>query len=161
MSSVITSSSSSPCCSAIRVRLQSTDGSGFGLIAGKRSDSAPCLMVSSLQVGGEAASSGLLRPGDIILKINGIDVSRCSYAEALQKFHGTSGDRELRLVIRAPLGYSTHLETTFDSEGCPRTYRVTERLYTVGPSGPAVRGSSGTINLNLDDGKDTNDTRRR
>lgn len=153
--------SSSP-CSAIRVRLQCNHGSGFGLTPGKRSDSTPCLMVSSLQTGGEAASSGLLRPGDLILKINDKDVSRCSYDDAMQTFEASSADSELRLLIRAPPGYATHLETTFDAEGCPRTYRVTERLYTVGPnSSPAIRTSSGSINLNLDDGKDTTDTRRR
>lgn len=154
-------SNSSPCCSAIRVKLLSPGRCGFGLIVGKRCDSPPCLMVSCLQPGGEAASSGLIRPGDIILKINGTDVSHCLYAEAVQLLEATNGDTELRLVIRAPLGYSTHLQTTFDQEGCPRTYRVTERLYTVGSGETLARGSSGSINLNLDEGKDAADPRRR
>ena len=141
----------------------SSDRSGFGLVVGKRSDTPPCLMVSCLQPGGEAASSGLIRPGDIILKINGTDVSHCLFPDALRNMEATDRDPELGLVIRAPLGYSTHLQTTFDQEGCPRTYRVTERLYTAGPGSAETpaRGSSSSINLNLDEGKDAADTRRR
>lgn len=156
---------SSSCCSAIRVKLRSVNGLGFGLVVGKRSDTPPCLMVSCLKPGGEAASSGLIRPGDIILKINEADVSQCPYSDALRNMEGTDGQSELRLVIRAPLGYSTHLQTTFDEEGCPRTYRVTERLFSVGSpaaSETTARGSSSSINLHLDEGKDaTAETRRR
>lgn len=152
--------------STIRVKLMSPDRSGFGLVVGKRSDTPPCLMVSCLQPGGEAAASGLIHPGDIILKINGTDVSHSLYPDAVRHLEATASDSELRLVIRAPLGYSTHLQTTFDQEGCPRTYRVTERIYSLASAGePAntepARGSSCSINLNLAEAKDAVDTRRR
>jgi nitric-oxide synthase len=153
--------------SALRVKLMSPDQMGFGLVVGRRSDTPPCLMVSCLRPGGEAAASGLIHPGDIILKINGTDVSHCPYSEARRHLEATDGDSELRLVIRAPLGYSTHLQTTFDQEGCPRTYRVTERIYSLAPAtgetpnAEPARGSSGSINLNLTEGKDAVDTRRR
>ena len=148
-------------CSAIRVKLTSVAGSSYGLVVGKRSDCPPCLVVSSLQVGGEAASSGLLRPGDLILKINGIDVSSRPFSEAFQILQSATREPELRLLIRAPLGYSTHLETTFDDQGSSRTYRVTERQYTVGSSTTTMRGSSGSINLHLDDGVEDTDAKRR
>lgn len=153
--------SAASCCSAIRVKLSSPERSGFGVVAAKHSDTPPCLAVSCLLPGSPAASSGLLRPGDVIVKINAIDVSCCGYAEALSCLQATEQDAELRLLIRAPPGYSTHLETTFDGDGCPRTYRVTERLYSVAASVTTARGSSGSINLNLDDGTDDADIKRR
>lgn len=147
---------------AIRVKLLSPERTGFGLMVGKRSNTPPCLFVKYLEPLGPAAASGLLVSGDIILQINGVDISVASYEEAMKMFESSILEPELNLLIRAPLGYSTHLETTFNEEGCPRTYRITERLYSVSKETSSARDPALTsVNLNLEDGKDVPDVKRR
>lgn len=114
--------------SVIRCRLKRNEKNGFGFSVKPRGE-APILMVSELIKNGEAELSGLIRPGDIILKINDIDVSRCSYEYALQVLKAMPFHSYTSFVIRAPLGYTTRLETTFNPDGYPRTVRITERIY--------------------------------
>jgi len=68
--------------SSIRVKLFSRQGSGFGFRVTGSASTVPSLRVESLVRDGEADQSGLLRPGDLILKVNQEDVSKCSYDEA-------------------------------------------------------------------------------
>jgi nitric-oxide synthase len=149
--------------SAIRVRLFSRQGSGFGFRVTGSAASIPSLRVESLVREGEADESGLLRPGDIILKVNDHDVSTVSYDEARHVLDQAMDQQEIKLLIRAPIGFSTHLETTFDGEGVPKTFRVTERVYSISSSSAgdaslprtSFTTPSTTINLNLDDTKST------
>ena len=157
---------------SIRVRLFSRQGTGFGFRVTGSETAVPSLRVQSIVKEGEADESGLLRPGDIILKVNEQDVSKCSYDEARHVLDQAMDQQEVRLLIRPPFGFSTHLETTFDAEGIPKTFRVTERVYSHslspssspgGDNASVPQKTSTTINLNLDDGKSTdgNDMKRR
>ena len=110
----------------MRCRLRyGTNGFGFSV---KQRSPAPTLLVTELSRNGEAEKSGLIRPGDIILKINDTDVSQCSYAEAFTTLMSAQRDPFTSFVIRAPIGYTTRLETTFCSDGTPKTLRITEKI---------------------------------
>jgi hypothetical protein len=114
----------------MRCRLRKCGQNGFGFSVKQRS-SAPTLSIGELYRNGEAEKSGLIRPGDIILKVNDTDVSQCSYDEAvgaLTSAGATQKDSLVSFVIRAPIGYTTRLETTFSSDGTPKTVRITEKI---------------------------------
>ena len=68
-----------------------------------------------------------VRPGDIILRINNVDVSRCTFDEALQTLASTPVGSYASFIVRAPYGFTTRLVTTFEEDGTPRTIRITER----------------------------------
>lgn len=150
----------------IRARLLNREKSGFGISVSPRTVSPPTLMISGLAKDGEAESSGLIRPGDIILQINNRDVSRCSYEEALEVLRSAPLGETSRFVLRAPFGYTTHLSTYFAPDGSPRTFRITERAYTTNNQRPQAEpgkernGSQtpgngpATINLHLMDDTD-------
>ena len=110
----------------MRCRLRKSPN-GFGFSVKQRS-TAPTLSVGELTRNGEAEKSGLIRPGDIIIRINDIDVSQCSYLEALDALMSIQKDSFTSFVIRAPIGYTTRLETTFASDGTPKTLRITEKI---------------------------------
>jgi len=114
--------------SFIRVKLFNRFSDGFGLVIEKRSSQPPTLMITDLIQGGEAQTSGLIRPGDIIVKINEIDVSNCSYEAAINVYQSLEKGRMFYFLIRPPFGSRTHLETTFSKDGTPQTYRITEKL---------------------------------
>ena len=128
--------------SAMRLRLKRYDdclvsGFGFGLEIQDRG-SPPVLQIECLAKDCEAEKSGLVRPGDIILRINNVDVSRCTFDEALQTLASTPVGSYASFIVRAPYGFTTRLVTTFEEDGTPRTIRITERtnrkLSTSGPS---------------------------
>lgn len=137
--------------STIRLKLQKLEGPSFGLVIARRSDQPPCLFVASLMKDGEAESSGLIRPGDIILQINSIDVSSMSFDEAQKVWRDAERQESIQLMIRCAFGYTTHLETTFDSTGSPRTYRVTQKQFSLSPDNSS-KSSLVPIHLNLDTG---------
>ncbi|XP_054155574.1 nitric oxide synthase, brain-like [Oppia nitens] len=113
--------------SIMRCRLK-TGVTGFGFTVKSRA-TAPTLSVSELHRNGEAEKSGLIRPGDLILRINDRDVSQCSYSEAYEILLSAQRDSQsASFVVRAPIGYTTRLETTFAADGTPRTVRVTEKI---------------------------------
>ena len=102
-------------------------GFGFGLVLADRGQ-PPVLQIDGLAGGGsEAEQSGLVRPGDIILRINNVDVSRCTFDEALQTLASTPVGAYASFIVRAPFGFTTRLVTTFEEDGTPRTLRITER----------------------------------
>lgn len=102
-------------------------GFGFGLVLSDRG-CPPVLQIDGLASGEcEAAQSGLVRPGDIILRVNNVDVSRCTFDEALQTLASTPVGSYASFIVRAPFGFTTRLVTTFEEDGTPRTLRITER----------------------------------
>lgn len=104
-----------------------SSGFGFGLVLVDRG-CPPVLQIDGLAGGEcEAAQSGLVRPGDIILRINNVDVSRCTFDEALQTLASTPVGSYASFIVRAPFGFTTRLVTTFDEFGTPKTLRITER----------------------------------
>lgn len=115
--------------SIMKCRLKKTHEAGFGFnVKPNKSSLYPSLVVSDLIKNGEADKSGLIRPGDVILKINDYDVSQCSYDDGLKLFKLIPADSVVSFVIKAPIGYTTRLETTFASDGSPRTLRITEKI---------------------------------
>jgi hypothetical protein len=130
--------------SAMRLRLKRYDdsglvsGFGFGLEIQDRG-SPPVLQIAGLARDFDAEKSGLVRPGDIILRINNVDVSRCTFDEALQTLASTPVGSFASFIVRAPYGFTTRLVTTFEEDGTPRTIRVTERTARkLSASGPAL-----------------------
>ncbi|KPM09092.1 nitric oxide synthase-like protein 2 [Sarcoptes scabiei] len=115
----------------IRLRLKRLPkddyGFGFGLILQDRGTS-PALQIQSLIDGDEAQKSGLIRSGDIILRVNNVDVSRCSFDEAIQTLASQPIGAYASFLVRAPFGYVTRLITTFEENGHSRTVRITERI---------------------------------
>lgn len=104
-----------------------SSGFGFGLVLADRG-CPPVLQIDGLAGGEcEAAQSGLVRPGDIILRINNVDVSRCTFDEALQTLASTPVGSYASFIVRAPFGFTTRLVTTFEEDGTPKTLRITER----------------------------------
>lgn len=151
--------------SSLKVKLFSQPNSGFGLSVCPSTCPLAPLCVETLIPGGEAQVSGLIRPGDLILKVNGVDISYLSSEDALGIMNEAMNQPEMKLLIRPPLGYTTKLETTFDTDGSPRTYRVTEKVFSLTNDGnsSAPKTMSTTINLNLRETKPTNgnDVKRR
>lgn len=99
---------------------------GFGFEIEDRGH-APTLQVSRLIDDSEAQRSGLLRVGDLILKVNTVEVSACTFDEALQTLASTPAGAYASFLVRAPFGYATRLVTTFGDDGTPSTMRITER----------------------------------
>ena len=102
------------------------NGYGFGLNIQDRG-TPPALQISSIENNCEAEKSGLIRNGDIILRINNHDVSQCTYDEAIQKLTSTPMNAYASFTVRAPFGYVTRLITTFEEDGQSKTIRITER----------------------------------
>lgn len=116
--------------SVMRLRLKRfahiTEGFGFGLNIQDRG-TPPVLQINSLVKECEAQKSGLIRSGDIILRINNVDVSKCTYDEAIQTLASTPMNAFASFTVRAPYGFVTRLVTTFEENGHSKTIRITER----------------------------------
>lgn len=116
--------------SVMRLRLKRlahiTEGFGFGLNIQDRG-TPPVLQITSLVKECEAQKSGLIRSGDIILRINNVDVSKCTYDEAIQTLASTPMNAFASFTVRAPYGFVTRLVTTFEENGHSKTIRITER----------------------------------
>ena len=64
--------------------------------------------------------------GDIILRLNDINLAEMSYESAVEVLKAVPTDAPVVLLLRGPEGYTTHLETTFLENGLPKTIRVTK-----------------------------------
>ena len=111
----------------IRVKLIKQRGCGLGFLVKQRT-LKPNIVVAELVEGGMAEESGLIQIGDIILRINDIDVSEMSYENAVEILKAVPTDSPVVLLLRGPDEYTTHLETTFQENGMPKTIRVTKPL---------------------------------
>ncbi|OTF73936.1 nitric oxide synthase-like protein, partial [Euroglyphus maynei] len=85
-------------------------GFGFGINIQDRG-TPPVLQISSIENDCEAQKSGLIRDGDIILRINNIDISKCTYDEAIQTLASAPINEYASFIVRAPFGYVTRLVT--------------------------------------------------
>lgn len=75
-----------------------------------------------------AEQCGLVHVGDVITRVNEIDISESSYENAVELLKALPIDAPVALLLRGPEGYSTHLETTFLENGVPKTIRITKVL---------------------------------
>ncbi|XP_071093891.1 nitric oxide synthase-like isoform X1 [Haliotis cracherodii] len=109
----------------IRVKLIKQKHGGLGFLVKQRT-SKPYVVVADLVSGGIAEESGLVQVGDVILRINDINLTEMSYESAVEILKAVPTDAPVVLLLRGPEGYSTHLETTFQENGMPKTIRVTK-----------------------------------
>ncbi|KAH9512566.1 hypothetical protein Btru_038805 [Bulinus truncatus] len=112
----------------IRVKLTKQRYGGLGFLVKQRA-LKPFVLVASIVKGGVAEESGLVQIGDIILRINDIDLTEMSYASAIEVLKAVPLDTAVVLLLRGPEGYTTHLQTTFQENGQPRTVRVSKPVH--------------------------------
>jgi nitric-oxide synthase len=113
----------------IRVKLIKRRQDGLGFLIRPRK-TPPFVCISALVAGGMAEQSGLVHVGDVITRVNEIDMSETSYENAVELLKALPIDAPVALLLRGPDGYTTHLETTFQENGVPKTLRVTKVVPT-------------------------------
>ncbi|KAK3612606.1 hypothetical protein CHS0354_042115 [Potamilus streckersoni] len=86
------------------------------------------VVVSDLISGGSAAESGLVRSGDILIKVNDISLHDKTYKETICILHSIPVNTQIVLLLRCQAGYTTHLETRFGEDGIQRTVRITNPI---------------------------------
>ncbi|CAL1539173.1 unnamed protein product [Lymnaea stagnalis] len=130
----------------IRVKLTKQRYGGLGFLVKQRA-LKPYVLVASIVKGGVAEESGLVQIGDIILRINDIDLTEMSYASAIEVLKAVPIDTPVVLLLRGPEGYTTFLQTSFQENGLPRTIRVTKPIHEsiMGRIKKTFSGSSGQI----------------
>uniref|UniRef100_A0A4W3HV41 Nitric oxide synthase n=1 Tax=Callorhinchus milii TaxID=7868 RepID=A0A4W3HV41_CALMI len=111
----------------ISVRLLKRRVGGLGFLVKQRVCKPP-VIISDLIRGGPAEESGLVQVGDIVLAANARPLVDVTYEKALEILRDISLETFVVLILRGPEGFTTHLETTFASDGTPRTIRVTKPL---------------------------------
>ena len=111
----------------IRVKLIKQKHDGLGFLVKPRKHK-PFVTISALVAGGMAEQSGLVYEGDVIMRVNEIDVSEMNYENAVELLKALPIDAPVALLLRGPDGCSTHLVTTFQENGIPKTVRVTKPL---------------------------------
>ncbi|GFO10495.1 nitric oxide synthase [Plakobranchus ocellatus] len=112
----------------IRVKLVKQAYGGLGFLVKQRT-LKPFVLVASIVKGGVAEESGLVQIGDIILRINDIELSDMSYQSAVEVLKAVPIDTPVVLLLRGPEGYTTYLQTSFQENGQPRTVRVTKPVH--------------------------------
>ncbi|CAH1801566.1 unnamed protein product [Owenia fusiformis] len=112
----------------IRVRLTKRADSGLGFMVKENTDGGGSVTISDLISGGVAEESGLVQIGDTIVRINETDFTQLSYSQGVSFLKTITQGISLVMLLRGPPGCSTHLETIFNTEGSPRTVRVTQPL---------------------------------
>ncbi|CAG5130084.1 unnamed protein product [Candidula unifasciata] len=130
----------------IRVKLVKQRHGGLGFLVKQRA-LKPFVLVASIVKGGVAEESGLVQIGDIILRINDIDLTDMSYTSAIEVLKAVPIDTPVVLLLKGPEGYTTYLQTSFLENGVPRTVRVTKPLHDsiMGRLKKTFSGSSGQI----------------
>ncbi|RUS78831.1 hypothetical protein EGW08_013416 [Elysia chlorotica] len=123
-----TSASGEFSANTIRVKLVKQSYGGLGFLVKQRT-LKPFVLVASIVKGGVAEESGLVQIGDIILRINDIDLTDMSYQSAIEVLKAVPIDTHVVLLLRGPEGYTTFLQTTFGENGQPRTIRVTKPVH--------------------------------
>ena len=121
----------------IRVKLFKRRTSGLGFLVRQRK-TKPYALVSDLVVGGCADQSGLVSVGDVILRINDIDVSAMRYESIVDILKSIPEESHLVLLLRG--SDHTHLETRFTADGVAQTKRV------IKPRDTATADTNGNTN---------------
>lgn len=83
----------------VQVYKRRQGGLGFAVRPGPGSRT---LIVSELIEGGEAEIGGLLHPGDLILKVNGVDLTHTPYNQALEVLKAVPPESMAQLVVGTP-----------------------------------------------------------
>ncbi|XP_022086266.1 nitric oxide synthase, brain-like isoform X2 [Acanthaster planci] len=111
------------------VRLFKRPPHGLGFLVRKRKTNPP-VIISDLIPDGVADQSGLIQVGDILLAVNGVQLTDVPYSTALEVLRSVPMDSPTVLVMRGPDGYRTRLESILTPDGAVKVVRVTEEINT-------------------------------
>ncbi|XP_078410153.1 nitric oxide synthase 1 [Cetorhinus maximus] len=135
----------------ISVRLFKRKVGGLGFLVKQRVCNPP-VIISDIIRGGTAEESGLVQIGDIIVAANDKPLVDVPYEHALEMLKNIAPETFVVLILRGPEGFSTHLETTFTSDGILKTVRVTKPLVPVTKSSESpIQGVQSKDNLKAED----------
>lgn len=107
------------------IRLLKRPPHGLGFIVRKRKTNPP-VVISDLIPGGVAEQSGLVQVGDVLLAVNGVQLTDVPYNTALEVLRSVPMDSPCVLVLRGPEGFKTKLETLMSPDGLVQVVRLTE-----------------------------------
>lgn len=107
------------------IRLLKRPPHGLGFIVRKRKTNPP-VVISDLIPGGVAEQSCLVQVGDVLLAVNGVQLTDVPYNTALEVLRSVPMDSPCVLVLRGPDGFKTKLETLMSPEGMVQVIRLTE-----------------------------------
>ncbi|XP_078083118.1 nitric oxide synthase 1 [Mustelus asterias] len=137
----------------ISVRLFKRKVGGLGFLVKQRVCNPP-VIISDIIHGGIAEESGLVQVGDIIVAANDKPLVNVTYEHALEMLKNITPETFVVLILRGPEGFSTHLETTFTSDGTPKTVRVTKPLVPhTKPNDSPIQSIQSKDNLKAEDGR--------
>lgn len=108
----------------VLVNVMKRDTDGLGIVVSPKTQN-PGVIIAELIKDGEAHKTGLLRPGDTILRVNKEDLNGLPYEKCRQILQNLPANKEAEILVRVPDGYTTRLVTTFKPDGTPRTTRCT------------------------------------
>ena len=111
------------------VRLFKRPPHGLGFLVRKRKTNPP-VIISDLIPDGVADQSGLIQVGDILIGVNGVQLTDVPYSTALEVLRSVPMDSPTVLVMRGPDGYRTRLESILTPDGVVKVVRATEEINT-------------------------------
>ena len=110
---------------SVRVKLEKRPKTGLGICI--KSENGKTI-VSSLLKGGVAEESGLVQAGDIICRVNDIEITRLPYSSVLEILEAIPFGVPVILLLSCPVSQSTCLQTTFTNDGMPYTVRISQNI---------------------------------
>lgn len=125
----------------VQVSITKRSTNGLGIVVEPKSNNCG-VIISELIKDGEADKSGLLRPGDTILRVNDIDLNGLPYEQCKQILQDLPVNKGAHILLRVPDGYTTRLVTTFTEDGKPKTTRFTTALQNMMSPAPQRRRES-------------------
>ncbi|KAG8182790.1 hypothetical protein JTE90_018663 [Oedothorax gibbosus] len=111
----------------ILVRLMKHSTNGLGIVVSPKHQNSG-LIIADLIRGSDAVKTGLLKPGDTILKVNNRYLDNLPYDDCLKCLQELPVEVEVEILVKVPSGYTTRLVTTFSDDGVARTSRVTNLI---------------------------------
>ncbi|XP_077996477.1 nitric oxide synthase, salivary gland-like [Glandiceps talaboti] len=110
---------------SVRITKRRFDGLGFLI---QRRNTNPSVVISELIQGGVAEQTGLIRVGDNIVSVNGVNLRDVPYTTAVEVLRSVPVGASCLLVLRGPEGYHTRLETLHTATGVVRIVRISEPI---------------------------------
>ncbi|VDI59533.1 nitric-oxide synthase, brain [Mytilus galloprovincialis] len=109
----------------IRVKIIKKIDTGLGFLIQPRSEK-PHVVISAIVSGGMAEKCGLIRIGDVIVRVNEMDLSDMVYEKCVDLLKSLPQETAVSLLLKGPDGYTSYLHTTFLENGTPHTTRITK-----------------------------------
>ncbi|XP_074640312.1 nitric oxide synthase-like protein [Tubulanus polymorphus] len=110
----------------IEVKLQVRNDDGLGLEVTERNEE-PFLVISDVTAGGVAELSSAVNIGDIILRVNGIDITELTYSRASQILKAVNVGSHVSLSVRSGESNVTFTRSAISKDGtAPRAARISQ-----------------------------------